>query len=655
MCYFLNIKKTILIILILAMPLVFFAQVIKSPTYSKRDKTSIEITEIEQTIDYTIVRGIYTNPYDQLGWANIEGTASLIDKRTGTKYKIIKSEGLPISPNKKEFGSKGETVNYTFYFPRISDSVELVDLIESPNLSGFNFYDIALKDNVVRKFTLTHKKGNSFAYKPSLASRLNGVKEVQVFIPSYLTDLDKYIFGNFIGYLNELGLGTDVAEVTYENKLIELTTMAGFFRVCKRFEDAFEHLASKGSNVLLAVLNYSHVGGSMTETTASITFVDPINRYEWKITEIDIPNKGIKLKKRFKDYITGYYNYNPNYSYIPSSISSNWNERIFKDDILKNGADALEGIYKGDKYTLGVKKADDGIYYMIYLDGADNPDDWHEGDIKAVLKSTASPILFKADWFGQWKQKIEQTVSFTNVGLVVQNNEIEPETYIKMFPDATMYAEFAARNAKSSGTGFFLTKDGYVVTNNHVIENAKSIKITGINNDYQTSYKAKVEITDTQNDLAILKIIDSNFKSLANIPYTFKFNTSSVGEDCFVLGYPLISTMGTDIKLTTGIISSKTGYEGSVAEYQISAPVQPGNSGAPLFDKSGNIIGVIKAKHTIAENAGYAVKASYVRNLVELLPVSIELPKSNVLLNKTLPKQVELASKSVCLIIVNGD
>ena len=113
--------------------------------------------------------------------------------------------------------------------------------------------------------------------------------------------------------------------------------------------------------------------------------------------------------------------------------------------------------------------------------------------------------------------------------------------------------------------------------------------------------------------------------------------------------------MGTDIKLTTGIISSKTGYEGSVAEYQISAPVQPGNSGAPLFDKSGNIIGVIKAKHTIAENAGYAVKASYVRNLVELLPVSIELPKSNVLLNKTLPKQVELASKSVCLIIVNGD
>lgn len=649
MCYCL--KKTILIVLALAMPLVFFAQVIKSPTYSKRDKTSIEITEIEQTIDYTIVRGVYTNPYDQLGWANIEGSASLIDKRTGTKYKIIKSEGLPISPNKKEFGSKGETVNYTFYFPRISDSVELVDLIESPNLSGFNFYDIALKDNVVRKFTLTHKKGNSFSYKPSLASRLNGVKEVQVFVPSYLTDLDKYIFGNFIGYLNELGLGTDIIEVSYENKPIELATLAGYFRVCS--DDVWQH--TKNSNTLGAVLHYSQTAGSITEINASITFLDFVNDYKWNISKFKVPNKGTKLKKRLKDYITGFYNYNSNNSYIPASISSNWNERLFRDDILKNGADPLEGIYKGDKYTIGVKKADDGNYYMVYLAGADNPDDWHEGDIKATLKSTASPILFKADWFGQWKQKIEQTVSFTNVGLVVQNSQIEPETYIKIFPDAAMFAEFAEKNATSSGTGFFLTKDGYIITNNHVIENAKSIKITGINNDYQTSYKAKVEITDTQNDLAILKIIDSNFKSLANIPYTFKFNTSSVGEDCFVLGYPLISTMGTDIKLTTGIISSKTGYEGSVAEYQISAPVQPGNSGAPLFDKSGNIIGVIKAKHTIAENAGYAVKASYVRNLVELLPVSIELPKSNVLLNKTLPRQVELASKSVCLIIVNGD
>jgi S1-C subfamily serine protease len=155
--------------------------------------------------------------------------------------------------------------------------------------------------------------------------------------------------------------------------------------------------------------------------------------------------------------------------------------------------------------------------------------------------------------------------------------------------------------------------------------------------------------------LAILKITDISFTPLTNIPYTFKYTTSSVGEDCFVLGYPLISTMGLDIKLTNGIISSKTGFEGNIAEYQMSAPVQPGNSGGPLFDKNGNIIGVVCAKHREAENAGYAIKASYIRNLVELLPTGITMPQTNLLAGKALPKQVELASKAVCMIIVNGD
>ena len=232
--------------------------------------------------------------------------------------------------------------------------------------------------------------------------------------------------------------------------------------------------------------------------------------------------------------------------------------------------------------------------------------------------------------------------------------------FIKKYPTLDMYAELeqADENNKPtqwSGTGFFLSKDGYIITNYHVVENARTIKVSGINDDNKISYTARVEISDKQNDLAILKITDISFTPLTNIPYTFKYTTSSVGEDCFVLGYPLISTMGLDIKLTNGIISSKTGFEGNIAEYQMSAPVQPGNSGGPLFDKNGNIIGIVCAKHREAENAGYAIKASYIRNLVELLPTSITMPQTNLLAGKALPKQVELASKAVCMIIVNGD
>jgi S1-C subfamily serine protease len=69
--------------------------------------------------------------------------------------------------------------------------------------------------------------------------------------------------------------------------------------------------------------------------------------------------------------------------------------------------------------------------------------------------------------------------------------------------------------------------------------------------------------------------------------------------------------MGQEIKLTTGIISSNSGSLGDTALFQISAPIQPGNSGGPLFDNYGNLIGVIGAKHKNADNVGYVIKFIY--------------------------------------------
>lgn len=227
--------------------------------------------------------------------------------------------------------------------------------------------------------------------------------------------------------------------------------------------------------------------------------------------------------------------------------------------------------------------------------------------------------------------------------------------FVKTYPTTSMYANATSNSNKGtitskwSGTGFFISKNGYIITNQHVIDGAKTIKVTSINGNHNTSYTARIEVSDKQNDLAIIKITD-NF-TVPTIPYSFKFSQSSVGENCWVLGYPLTQTMGEDIKLTNGIISSKSGFDGNIAQYQISAPVQPGNSGGPVFDKNGNLIGVVQAKHGAAENAGYAVKASYVRNLIDMLPNSITLTQTNMLSGKSLPQQVELASKCVVLII----
>jgi len=195
---------------------------------------------------------------------------------------------------------------------------------------------------------------------------------------------------------------------------------------------------------------------------------------------------------------------------------------------------------------------------------------------------------------------------FDGISLIYEHN------WIKVSPKKEDYTT----SQKTSGTSFAISSNGLIVTNFHLIDGAKNINVRGINGDFNKTYKAKVIVSDKNNDLAIIQIYDYRFSSLSTIPYTIKTNLAGVGENIYVLGYPLRATMGDEIKLTNGIISSKTGFKGDITSYQISAPVQPGNSGGPLFDNQGNILGIINAKHIGAENASYAVKSSYLMNLI---------------------------------------
>ena len=637
-------KKKIILFLIIASAISTWAQTIVSPTYSKRDDISLRIDEIERNANYTIIKGVYEDDsFDGQVW--ISETTFLKDCKSGHKYTIIRSEGLPLGPEKLNY-EKGEIVHYKFYFPSIENEIEMVDMIELDTkddslTSSFNFYGIALKEGIERDFKICYNKGQKISSKPSLQRRIDGVREIQLYVPNNMSNQDEYIYGVFARYLERLGLNVDIVPSLYESKTINGILFGRYF------EDKVSNYLTN-ANTVVVIINYAYNYG---EIEVIITFVDPINKYTWNIPVFNVPQKAEKYINELKKNIAIEYNYNSNYAYVLPSTTSTWNESILREYLTKEVSDPLEGIYKGDKFLVGIKRDDNGIYYLLYLSGADNIKDWKEGEIKATLTATATPTLFKADWLGKDKQIKDMTISFMNGAMLVFDKDNNQETYIKMFPDV----QTITRNSPSSGSGFFLSNDGYIITNHHVIENARSIKISGVNDDYHKSYTARVEISDKQNDLAILKISDSTFKLMNSIPYTFKYETSSVGEDCFVLGYPLISTMGTDIKLTNGIISSKTGFEGNIAEYQMSAPVQPGNSGGPLFDKNGNIIGVVCAKHLEAENAGYAIKAKYIRNVVELLPTDIQMPKTNLLSGKSLPEQVELASKAVCLIIVNDD
>ena len=228
-------------------------------------------------------------------------------------------------------------------------------------------------------------------------------------------------------------------------------------------------------------------------------------------------------------------------------------------------------------------------------------------------------------------------------------------SFIKTYPTPEMYANSQKQDKSQesfnqwSGTGFAL-KDGYIVTNYHVIEGANSITIQGVNGNFNIQYNTSIVGTDKINDLALLKVTDPTFKGFGIIPYSISSAISEVGEEIFVLGYPLTSTMGDEIKLTTGVISSKTGFQGDIALYQISAPIQPGNSGGPLFDKNGNVIGIVSAKHKDAENVGYAVKTLYLQNLIESSLSSAIIPMTNSISEKTLQDKVKKLKTFVYMI-----
>jgi len=221
--------------------------------------------------------------------------------------------------------------------------------------------------------------------------------------------------------------------------------------------------------------------------------------------------------------------------------------------------------------------------------------------------------------------------------------------WIKVSPKKEDYTT----SQKSSGTGFAISSNGLIVTTFHLVDRAKNINVRGINGDFNKTYKAKVMVSDKNNDLALIQIDDYSFSSQSIIPYTIKTNLAGVGENIYILGYPLRATMGDEIKLTNGIISSKTGFQGDITSYQISAPVQPGNSGGPLFNDQGNILGIVNAKHIGAENASYAIKSSYLMNLIELLDSPPKLQTSSILNGKSLPNRVEVLKKYVYIIEIN--
>lgn len=156
----------------------------------------------------------------------------------------------------------------------------------------------------------------------------------------------------------------------------------------------------------------------------------------------------------------------------------------------------------------------------------------------------------------------------------------------------------------SSGSGIFLNNNT-ILTNYHVIKEFDKLTI-----DFQDkTYSGKVIKVDKNLDIALIKI-DQN-ATLPTSHLVFANYDIEVGSQVFACGYPLLNRLGSELKITSGIISSLKGFNDDDRYLQTTAPIDPGNSGGPLIDEFGNIIGIVSAKYTSGTNVGYALRLKY--------------------------------------------
>jgi len=197
----------------------------------------------------------------------------------------------------------------------------------------------------------------------------------------------------------------------------------------------------------------------------------------------------------------------------------------------------------------------------------------------------------------------------------------------------------------SSGSGFAISNQGHVITNHHVIDGCQGVKI----HFDGRSVDARTLAFDPQNDLALLK---GEFKPLKTLPLSD--DKPEILQDVYVAGYPFGRRVSSTVKVTKGIVSSLSGIGNNFSNIQIDAALQPGNSGGPILDEKGNVIGVAVAKldvkkilsdyGVIPENTNFGIKTSIVKNILEGHGVPLKRPNNSEISKSELAKNLSGAT-----------
>jgi serine protease Do len=240
--------------------------------------------------------------------------------------------------------------------------------------------------------------------------------------------------------------------------------------------------------------------------------------------------------------------------------------------------------------------------------------------------------------------------NFQELSRKIDKLEDKTEVQDKKIDQVTAAINSPAVTYKTGGTAFLVNQKGFVVTNAHIVQNAQTIVVQ---NHKGVDFRAEIAFIDHVRDIAILKIVDTNFHSTP-IPYSISKISAQIAESVYTLGFPRndVAVYG------EGYMAAPTGFNGDTLTCQISIAANPGNSGGPILNKNGDVIGILSTRQTGVEGVVFAIQAKYIHKAFSELQkkdpaYSVKLPSASNLKGMDKTQQVKKITDFVYMVKVS--